>query len=65
MLFGISLKEYLSNFLWDFFFFADFVEQSNSWLNTVVYMIRLNKHSEGQYEGSGIYLSHCMTWGVQ
>jgi hypothetical protein len=29
-------------FLWIFFFFVDFVRQSNNWLNTVAYMIRLS-----------------------
>jgi hypothetical protein len=46
MLFGVSLKEYLSNFLPDFFFFADLVSQSNGWLNTVTHMIRLKKIEE-------------------
>jgi hypothetical protein len=41
MPFGVSLKECFSNFLRDFFFFADFVGRSNGWLNAVAYMIRL------------------------
>jgi hypothetical protein len=41
MLFGVSLEEYLSNFLQDFFFFANFVVRSNGWLNAVAHMIRL------------------------
>jgi hypothetical protein len=42
MPFGVSLEEYLSNFLRDFFFFADFVGRSNGWLNAVAHMIRLS-----------------------
>jgi hypothetical protein len=44
MLFGISLKEYVSNFLRDFFFFANLVKRSNGWLNAVAYMIRLKEN---------------------
>jgi hypothetical protein len=43
--FGVSLKECFSNFLRDFFFFADFVGRSNDWLNTVAHMIRLTSLS--------------------
>jgi hypothetical protein len=41
MPFGVSLKECFSNFLRDFFFFADLVGRSNGWLNAVAHMIRL------------------------
>jgi hypothetical protein len=43
MPFGVSLKECFSNFLRDFFFFANLVGRSNSWLNTVAHMIRLRR----------------------
>jgi hypothetical protein len=36
-----SLKGYLRNFLRVFFFFTDFVRQSNDWAKAVAHMIRL------------------------
>jgi hypothetical protein len=40
--FEVSLKGCLRNFLRVFFFFVDFVEQSNSWAKAVAHMIRLS-----------------------
>jgi hypothetical protein len=50
MSFEISLRYNLRNFLQIFFFFTDFVGQSNGWLNTIVHMIRFREKRERKRE---------------